>query len=140
MKAIWTEDEAEYHGEQVDFDPVWSWPKPVQKPHPPVLVGGNSEAALRRVIRFGDGWMPNPETRLSQLPGRIEELQRMAGEAGRDRIPVTFYALKPDLEALERYAEAGVDRGLFLLPPASREELEAALDHYTKLGQEFGAL
>ena len=139
MKAIWTEDEATYQGEQVGFDPIWSWPKPVQRPHPPILVGGNSDAALRRVVDFADGWLPNPETRLSQLPGRIEELQRMAAEAGRDRIPVTFYALKPELEALHRYADAGVDRGVFLLPPASREELEPALDHYTKLAEDYRA-
>ena len=139
MKAIWTEEEAAYHGEHVDFDEVWSWPKPVQEPHPPILIGGNSDAALRRVVRFGDAWLPNPETRLSQLPGRIEDLQRMAADAGRERIPVTFYALKPDLEALKRYADAGVDRGVFLLPPASREELMPALDHYTKLAEEFAA-
>ena len=137
MKAIWSEDEAAYRGEQVAFDPIWSWPKPVQKPHPPILVGGNSDAALRRVVRFGDGWIPNPETRLSQLPERVEELHRMAEEAGRDRIPVTFYGLKPDAEALERYAEAGVDRGIFFLPSASREELEPVLDHYTQLAEGF---
>jgi probable F420-dependent oxidoreductase len=138
MKAIWAEEEAEYHGEHVDFDPIWSWPKPVQKPHPPILVGGNTEKALRRVVGYGDGWIPNPETRLSQLPDRIEALQGMAAEAGRERIPVTFYGLKPDLESLHRYADAGVDRGVFLLPAASRQELEPALDHYTKLAEEFG--
>jgi probable F420-dependent oxidoreductase len=135
MKEIWTSDEAAYSGEHVEFEPIWSWPKPVQKPHPPVLVGGNSGAALRRAVAIGDGWMPNPETRLSQLAGRIADLQRIAAEAGRDRIPVTFYALKPEAEALERYAEAGVDRGLFLLPPGGREELEPLLDRYTELAE-----
>jgi probable F420-dependent oxidoreductase len=139
MKAIWTEEEAAYHGDQVDFEAIWSWPKPVQEPHPPILVGGNSDAALRRVVKFGDGWIPNPETRLSQLPGRIADLQRLADEAGRGRIPVTFYGLKPEREALERYTEAGVDRGVFFLPPASREELQPALDHYTKLAEEFAS-
>jgi probable F420-dependent oxidoreductase len=139
MKAIWTEDEAEYHGEHVDFDPIWSWPKPVQKPHPPVLVGGNSDAALRRVVSFGDGWLPNPETRLSKLGERIADLQQLAAEAGRDRIPVTFFAVKPDAEGLERFAEAGVDRGLFFLPPASREELEPLLDHYATLAEGLGS-
>lgn len=134
MKAIWTSDEAAYHGEHVDFDEIWSWPKPVQDPHPPILVGGNSDAALRRVVRFGDGWMPNPETRLSALPERIETLQRLASEAGRDRIPVTFFGLKPDRDALARFADAGVDRGLFLLPPASRAELEPLIDGYAELG------
>jgi probable F420-dependent oxidoreductase len=134
MKAIWASDEAAYHGEHVDFDPIWSWPKPVQQPHPPILVGGNSDAALRRVVAFGDGWIPNPETRLSALPERIDALQRLAEEAGRDRIPVTFYGLKPDRDSLRRYEEAGVDRGIFYLPPASREEVEPAIDFYAQLG------
>ena len=134
MKAIWTSDEAAYQGEHVDFDEIWSWPKPVQKPHPPILVGGNSDAALKRVIAFGDGWLPNPETRLSALADRIETLQRLASEAGRDRIPVTFFGVKPDADALKRYEESGVDRGLFYLPPAGREELEPAIDFYAKLG------
>lgn len=135
MKAIWTTDEAEYHGDHVDFDPIWSWPKPVQDPHPPVLVGGNSTRALKRVVAFGDGWMPNPATRLSVLGDRIDELQRLAADAGRDRIPVSFYALKPDPEALERYANAGVDRGIFLLPSGSREEVEPLLDRYAELAR-----
>ncbi len=59
MKAIWTQDEAEYHGEHVDFDPIWCWPKPAQKPHPPVVVGGRGEKVLDRVIALGDEWMPN---------------------------------------------------------------------------------
>ncbi|MGI8460053.1 MAG: LLM class F420-dependent oxidoreductase [Solirubrobacterales bacterium] len=135
MKRIWSEDEAEYHGEHVDFDPIWSWPKPLQSPHPPILVGGNSDGALRRVIAFGDGWLPNPETTLSKLPGRIVDLQELAEEAGRGRIPVTFFALKPDPEALSRYAEAGVDRGIFYLPPGGREEVEPVLDHYAALAE-----
>src|SRR3954464_11047749 len=59
MKAIWTQDEAEYHGEHVDFDPIWAWPKPAQKPHPPILVGGKGERVIDRVVRYGDEWMPN---------------------------------------------------------------------------------
>ena len=133
MKAIWTNDEAEYHGEHVDFDPIWSWPKPVQRPHPPVLLGGNSPGALRRVVRFGDGWMPNPATRLSELAEKVSELQQLASEAGRERIPVTFYGLKPDAESLQRYADAGVDRGIFYLPAAPREDLDPVLGHYTEL-------
>src|SRR5437667_10262261 len=58
MKALWTDDEAEYHGRHVDFEPSWSWPKPVQKPHPPILVGGNGQKVIDRVLRFGDEWMP----------------------------------------------------------------------------------
>ena len=87
MKAIWTQDEAEYHGEHVDFDPIWSWPKPVQKPHPPILVGGNGEKVLERVVAYGDEWMPNPQRGVRE---RIAELQRLAEEAGRGPIPVTL--------------------------------------------------
>src|SRR5947209_9873906 len=90
MKAIWTEDDASYHGEHVQFGPIWSWPKPVQQPHPPILVGGNGEKVLERVVRFGDEWAPNRVDE-ETLGGRIEELQRLASEAGRERIPVTVF-------------------------------------------------
>lgn len=136
MKEIWTADEASFHGTQVNFDPIRSWPKPLQDPHPPVLVGGNSEGALDRVVAIADGWIPNPETRLSALPERIEELQRRGAEAGRERIPVTFYAVKPEAEALRRYEEAGVDRAVFYLPPAELEKIEPYLDHLAGLANE----
>ena len=85
MKAIWTEDEAEYHGEYVDFDPIWSWPKPAQKPHPPILVGGNGRTVLERVLAYGDEWMPNRVGDEDQPRARIAKLQRRAREeAGRD--------------------------------------------------------
>src|SRR5215207_7114428 len=74
MKAIWTQNEASYHGEHVEFDRIWSWPKPVQKPHPPVLVGGNGPKVLDRVVAFGDEWMPN---RVTGLTERIEELRQL---------------------------------------------------------------
>src|ERR671933_2285814 len=76
MKAIWASDEAEYHGEHVDFDPIWSWPKPVQRPHPPVVVGGNGEKVLDRVLDYGDEWMPNVGREgIDSLAARIRELQ-----------------------------------------------------------------
>src|SRR5207248_91842 len=88
MKAIWTEDEAEYHGERVSFDPIWSWPKPVQQPHPPVLVGGNGKNVLDRVVAFGDEWMPNLGlTDLDEVGRRVQRRtprQATGGEAGRD--------------------------------------------------------
>jgi probable F420-dependent oxidoreductase len=125
MKAIWTEDEASYHGEQVDFDPIWSWPKPIQEPHPPVLVGGNGERVLDRVVAFGDEWMPN---RASGLRERIEELNRLAAEAGRGLIPVTLSGAKPDRQLIERGEEAGVHRCTFYIEPADAGETERQLD------------
>jgi probable F420-dependent oxidoreductase len=136
MKAIWASEPASYHGELVDFDEIYCSPKPLQRPHPPILVGGNSDGAIERVADYGDAWIPNPETRLSVLAERIAELERRAREAGRDRIPITFYGVKPDAEALARYAEAGVDRAVFWLPPRPLDELTGLLDRYTELARE----
>ena len=130
MKAIWSQEEAEYHGEQVSFDPIWSWPKPLQQPHPPVLVGGNGENVLKRVVRFGDEWMPN---RVSGLRERIAELQRLAEEAGRGPIPVTLSGAKPDPELMARGEEAGVHRCTFYVQPGERDGVERQLDELAKL-------
>jgi probable F420-dependent oxidoreductase len=132
MKAIWTEDEASHHGELVDFDPIWSWPKPVQKPHPPVLVGGNGARVLERVVAFGDEWMPN---RASGLRERIRELTRLAAEAGRDPIPVTLSGARPDPDLVERGEEAGVHRCTFYIEPADAADTERQLD---ELASTFG--
>jgi len=125
MKAIWTEDEASYHGRHVDFDRIWCWPKPIQEPHPPVLVGGTAERVLDRVVAFGDEWMPN---RFSGLTERIETLNRRAEEAGRDPIPVTLSGAKPDMELIERGEELGVHRCTFYIAPADAGESERQLD------------
>jgi probable F420-dependent oxidoreductase len=125
MKAIWTQDEASYHGRHVSFDPIWSWPKPVQKPHPPILVGGNAEKVLDRVLAFGDEWMPN---RVNGLRERIAELQRRAEEAGRGRIPVTLSGARPDPELIERGEEAGIHRCTVYVKPGDAGELERQLD------------
>src|SRR5919106_3772871 len=125
MKAIWTEDESSYHGEHVNFDRIWCWPKPVQKPHPPVLVGGNAERVLDRVVAFGDEWMPN---RVSGLRERIATLNRLGEEAGRGSIPVTLSGAKPDRELIERGEEAGIHRCAFYIEPADAGETERQLD------------
>jgi len=137
MKEIWTREEASYHGRHVDFEPLWSWPKPVQEPHPPILVGGNADGALDRVVDLADEWIPNPETRLSELAGRIADLQERAAAAGRGRIPVTFYAVKPELEALRRFADAGVDRAVFYLPSGPAGQVESYLEHLAALAAGF---
>jgi probable F420-dependent oxidoreductase len=128
MKAIWTQDEAEYHGRIVDFDPIWCWPKPVQKPHPPVLVGGLGEKVLDRVVAYGDEWIPNRVKSPEELGERIAELQRRAEAAGRDPIPVTVFGAKPELRLLERLRDAGVTRSLFYLLPTAPDEVKRQLD------------
>jgi probable F420-dependent oxidoreductase len=131
MKAIWTQDDAEYHGTRVDFDPIWSWPKPTQEPHPPVLVGGNGRTVYDRVLAFGDGWLPNRIGDDDKIIARIEKLQRLGREAGRNSVPVTMQLAPRDPELLERYEKAGVTRAVYMLPAKSNDEVEAKLDQFT---------
>ena len=118
MRRIWAQDEAEFHGRFVDFDPIWSWPKPVRMP--PVLIGGGGPTVLDRVLEYGDGWIPLrvPLSAMAEFAGRIAELRRRAADAGRGHLPVTIYAAVPKPAALDSYAEAGVDRVLYELPDA----------------------
>jgi probable F420-dependent oxidoreductase len=137
MKAIWTEDDAEYHGKLIDFDPIWCWPKPVQKPHPPVLVGGLGDGVYDRVVAYGDEWIPNRVRNPEALGERIAELQRRSEAAGRGPIPVTVFGAKPEARLLERLRAAGVTRSLFYLLPAEPGELERQLDGLTKVAAEW---
>jgi probable F420-dependent oxidoreductase len=137
MKAIWTEDEAEYHGRFVDFEAIWSWPKPVQKPHPPVLIGGNTDRCLDRVVQLGDEWMPH-RTPSEILPGRIVELQRRAQAAGREQIPVTVFGGPPEAAAVRRLASAGVGRVVWVIPNGPREQLEPRLAELARLAKAVG--
>jgi probable F420-dependent oxidoreductase len=136
MQQIWTEDAAEYHGEFVDFDPIWQWPKPIQKPHPPVIIGGDGANTLQRVVRYGDGWMPIG--RRADFKARIDELNRLAAEAGRADIPVTIFGAAPKPEVIDAYAEAGVERLLFHLPPAPRDEVLPLLEQRAELVRQHG--
>jgi probable F420-dependent oxidoreductase len=137
MKAIWTQDEAEYHGRIIDFDPIWSWPKPVQKPHPPVLVGGLGEKVYDRVVAYGDEWIPNRVKSPEELGERIAELQRRAEAAGRERIPVTVFGAKAEVRLLERLKTAGVTRALFYLRPDEAGEVERHLEELGKVAAEW---
>jgi probable F420-dependent oxidoreductase len=128
MKAIWTLDEPSYHGKYVNFDPIWSWPKPVQQPHPPIIVGGNGERVLERVIAYGDEWMPNRIGDEKELQARIEKLAELAEKAGRARPRVTLYAAPAKPDVIERYERAGVDRYVFWSPSVARPEAEHRLD------------
>jgi probable F420-dependent oxidoreductase len=133
MREIWTADEAEYHGKHVDFDPIWSWPKPVTRPHPPVLVGGNGPGAEDRVLEMGDGWLPQcgPLASVEELAGRIAALRARAADAGRGPVPVTLFASVPSL--LDQFEEAGVDRCLLPLVDQGEAETLAQLDAWAAL-------
>jgi alkanesulfonate monooxygenase SsuD/methylene tetrahydromethanopterin reductase-like flavin-dependent oxidoreductase (luciferase family) len=132
IKKIWTTDEAEYEGDFVRFQPLWSWPKPVQRPHPPVLVGGNGPGAEDRVLEYGDGWLPQC-ARLStvdELKQRVASLRQRASDAGRGHIPITLFGALPQREMLDAFADAGVDRCLFTATNHNADEVMATLDEY----------
>ena len=137
MKAIWTQEEAEYHGKLIDFDPIWIWPKPVQEPHPPVLVGGLGDKVYDRVVAYGDEWIPNRVQSPEALGERIEELQRRAEAAGRGPIPVSVFGAKPEARLLERLRAAGVTRSLFYLLPGESDAVERQLDELTEVKAEW---
>jgi probable F420-dependent oxidoreductase len=137
MKAIWTEDEAEYHGRIIDFDPIWCWPKPVQKPHPPILVGGRGEKVLDRVVAYGDGWIPNRVRSPEELGERIAELQRRAEAAGREPIPVTVFGAKPEIRLFERLKAAGVTRSLLFIDPGSPDDVGRHLDKLAEVAAQW---
>jgi probable F420-dependent oxidoreductase len=134
MKELWTKPEAEFHGRYYDFPPVKSNPKPAQKPHPPILLGGESGHTLQRVVDLCDGWFPRgrqPELVLSGL----QDLRARAARAGRDMktISVSAFAAPADEKVLERFASAGVTRALLRLPPEGRDTVLPLLDQYAKL-------
>jgi len=135
MKEIWTKEEAAFHGEFVNFDPIWSHPKPVQKPHPPVLLGGESGHTLQRVVDFCDGWFPRGRAGDDTILRGLADLRARAARAGRDMktLSVSVFGAKPDPAVLERYAAAGVDRVLYGLPSAGRDTVLPLLDQYARL-------
>ncbi|MGD9889808.1 MAG: LLM class F420-dependent oxidoreductase [Dehalococcoidia bacterium] len=133
MKQIWTQDEAEYHGRHVDFDPIWSWPKPVQKPHPPILVGGNGPHTLQRVAEYGDGWMPIGGRAEIPVVEKMAELNRLAADAGRGPIPITLTGTPLDPATIDRYRQLGVDRLTYGLPSAGPDRVIPALDQIAEV-------
>jgi probable F420-dependent oxidoreductase len=123
MKAIWTQDEASFSGEFVNFDRIWSWPKPAQRPHPPVLVGGNGPTVLDRVLAFGDAWFPNYSNNV------VERAHELRARAER---PIDFMVISvpPDAATLERLANAGCRRAVHWVPSANLSVVERALERW----------
>jgi len=136
MKEIWTKDRAEYHGKLVDFPPMTTWPKLVQKPHPPVLVGGAFRLAARRAIRYGDGILPAAPSAGSGSPEEFMPIwHRMAEEAGRSpqSLSVTLGGAPEDLAVLKRNRDLGVTRMTLRLPPEKEDVILPILDRWAKL-------
>ncbi len=137
MRRIWMEDEPEFHGRYVNFDKIWSYPKPVQRPHPPILMGGDGATTFDRVIEFCDGWMPINRGRVvggMEMHDKIALLRQRAKAAGRDpdTISVTIVGSRPDHETLGRWEQLGVERVVFSVPAAGREVVEPMLERYAE--------
>ncbi len=136
MQAIWTETKPEYHGEFVDFPPMMTWPKPVQQPHPPVIVGGMFPHAARRALRYGDGWIPHSRRpQYEDVTDFLPQFRQMAAEAGRDLagVPVTVWGIPEDLDRLKRYEDQGIARGVVQLAAEPADKILPLLDRWAEL-------
>jgi alkanesulfonate monooxygenase SsuD/methylene tetrahydromethanopterin reductase-like flavin-dependent oxidoreductase (luciferase family) len=123
----------------VNFDPIWSHPKPVQRPHPPILLGNNHANARQRVVEFCDGWFPIA-SRVADLAAAVADLRRRAEQAGRNptSISVSVFFAKPEESAIRDYARIGVERVIFAVPSAGRDSTLPVLDKYATLAKTFG--
>ncbi len=136
MKAIWTQTKAEYHGEFVNFDPMMTWPKPVQKPHPPILIGGAFPYSARRAIRYGDGWMPQvTEGNPTPLTELIPRFRQLTAEAGRDpdAMDISIGGQAPDVDLIKRYDDLNVTRVSTSLPSDKADKILPILDQWVAI-------
>jgi probable F420-dependent oxidoreductase len=133
MQAIWTNDVAEYHGDFVNFDAINSWPKPIQKPHPPIIVGGDGPRAVEHAVDYGDGWIPHPTGGGAPLADRIAAANQKLAEAGRGPIPITIFGAQGDDAEIAEYQRLGVSRVVLRLPPRARDEVMPVLDKFAAL-------
>jgi probable F420-dependent oxidoreductase len=129
MKALWTEEHASYKGEFVQFDPVLSYPKPAQRPHPPIVLGGESDHTLKRVVEYCDGWFPRTRAGFDPVEAKAR-LAKAASEKGRDpkSLTITVFGAPNKAEVLESYAKAGIEGALLAIPDGTRDEILAFLD------------
>jgi probable F420-dependent oxidoreductase len=134
MKALWTEEAAAFHGQMVNFDPVWSYPKPLQKPHPPILLGGSSDYSVKRVVEFCEGWLPIARPGFNAKEA-VASLRQAASEAGRDysTLSISVFGAPPDRTVLDGYREAGIQRAVLGIPDLTPDEIMGVLDKYAPL-------
>jgi probable F420-dependent oxidoreductase len=134
MKEIWTKEAAEYHGEFVNFEPIWCSPKPRQTPHPPILLGSHTSNGLDRVVRYCDGWIPNARA-YQDLPAVVRDLRARAEQAGRrpDDISISLLGVPEEEAMLHQYRQLGVERAIFFVPSAGKDKVLPLLDRYAAL-------
>jgi len=134
LKIIWTEDEAQFHGDYVNFDPMWCWPKPVSRPHPPIFIGGETDHTLKRIVKYGDGWLPrvrDPEMVLAGI-GKLRAFARAAGR-NENSISISAFGLPAKDEAIAPFRDAGVERAILALAPGTADDMLRRLDRYAEL-------
>ena len=132
MREIWTKPEAEFHGEVVNFDKIWSYPKPAQTGGPPVLMGSQSKKTFDRVAEYCDGWLPINNPR-ADFPGAIKELRAAQERYGRKHLSLSMFGAPAREDALAKLIELGFERLLFPLPPAPRDTVMPMIDNYAKV-------
>jgi probable F420-dependent oxidoreductase len=137
MKQIWTVEEARFHGQFVNFDPIWSWPKPAQRPHPPVIMGGDGPLAMEGLLDYCEEWLPRPNRGEGTLEERIAAVNLQAEAAGRGRIPISIFGAPPDPRQIETYQRLGAQRSIFRLPPAGADEVIPLLRQWAELAKSF---
>jgi len=141
MKAIWANEEPMYHGEFVKFDKMKMWPKPYQKPHPPIIVGGRLEYAAKRAFRYGDGWIPRDDWLETDGIESIHTFRKMAADAGRDpaSLPISIFRHPDNLDRLKLCQDLGIDRVVFTLPAEKEDKITPILDRWSELKHQIGA-
>ena len=138
MKELWTKEEASFNGEKVSFEPSWAWPKPVQQPHPPIIMGGEAgPKTIADMVEFCDGWMPLATRH--DLAGKLDELREALRSAGRDpkQFDLTAYGTKADPEVIAHLIDLGVNRAVFNLPQRSREDVRGRVDSIVEIISSF---
>jgi probable F420-dependent oxidoreductase len=134
MKALWTREEASFQGEMVKFDPVWSYPKPAQRPHPPILLGGSSDYTVKRVVEFCDGWLPiaRPDFNAKEAVAALRQAASAVGR-GFSTLSISVFAAPPDVSVLAQYRDFGIQRAVLPIPDLTRDEILGVLDKYARL-------
>jgi len=139
MRAIWSNEKAEYHGEFVNFDPIWCWPKPVQAGGPPILLGSEAKRALERVVDYCDGWIPINRGKLDGLKQAVAELRELAKRVGK-RIEdqnLGLFGAPAKEDVVKQLTDAGFGHLIFGLPPAKADKVLTLLDHYAEIARKL---
>ena len=139
MRAIWSNEKAEFHGEFVNFDPIWCWPKPVQAGGPPILLGSEAKRAFERVVDYCDGWIPINRGKVDGLKQAVAELRESAKRAGKriEDLNLGLFGAPPKEDVVKQLTDAGFGHLIFGLPPAKADKVLPLLDRYAEIARKL---